>query len=149
MDERSEQLQLANDVSAPRVARSFVSQTLNEWGHPTPTLDELRLLVSELVSNAVLHGDGAIEIAVSEVDGDGDGDGDADSVRDDGRAGAPGLVRVEVRNVGHGTPVMRRAAREALSGRGLRLVDELAHRWGAHSSDGHTLVWFEVDPRRG
>jgi len=132
MDERTEQLELARDVSAPRAARVFVSRTLAEWGHGAKAIERFKLLVSELVSNAVLHGSGAIEISVIERD-----------YSDDGA----GLVRIEVRNDGHGTPTMRHAHRDDLSGRGLRLIDELSHRWGSHARDGHTVVWFEGDPQ--
>lgn len=132
MDECVEQLQLDHDVTAPRAARAFVTRTLTGWGHPADAIEWFQLLVSELVSNAVLHGDGGIELSVQQGHTD---DEDA------------GLVRIEVRNQGHGAPVMRRAQRNELSGRGLHLIDELSHRWGSHSSNGSTVVWFEGDPR--
>src|SRR5215218_4969348 len=54
---------LPRDTSAPRVARNLVSAELA--AHlPAERLDAVRLAVSELVANAVLHGEGPIEIHV-------------------------------------------------------------------------------------
>ena len=87
------------------------------------------MLTSELVSNAVLHGSGAIELVVTEVDAN------------------EGVIRVQVCNDGDGVPTMRRANRDELSGRGLRLIDEMAQGWGSERVDGQTLVWFELQSR--
>ena len=57
-------------------------------------------------------------------------------------------VRVEV--VGRkadGVPVLRRPDDEAEGSRGLRLVEELAVRWGYERGDGQATTWFEL--RRG
>lgn len=129
MDQRAEQLELSHDVASPRSARAFVSAVLLGWGVDGAGAERFLLLVSELVSNAVLHGAGNIQISISE------------------RARGAALVRIEVRNEGHGTPAMRHAERNDLSGRGLRLVDELSDRWGSNANGEHTVVWFEGDPR--
>ncbi|MEO6122638.1 MAG: ATP-binding protein [Ilumatobacteraceae bacterium] len=129
MDQRGEQIELSHDVASPRAARAFVSRVLQGWGVNGTGIERFQLLVSELVSNAVLHGAGTIQISVSE------------------RALNAAVVRVAVRNEGHGQPVMRHAERNDLSGRGLQLIDELSQRWGSDAADGHTVVWFEGDPR--
>jgi len=97
-------------------------------GIPAATLDDLKLLVSELVTNSVRHtglqlGD-LIELRVS---------------------GEPGRVRVEVADQGPGfkpQPPPRASSRE--SGWGLFLVEQISSRWGL-AVDGETRVWFELD----
>jgi anti-sigma regulatory factor (Ser/Thr protein kinase) len=91
---------------------------------------DVRLLVSELVTNAVRHanldsGD-AIDLVIELAD-------DA--------------LRVEVHDPGGGF-VPRAPTPDPLrpSGWGLYLVAELADRWGV-DSDETTLVWFELDRR--
>lgn len=93
-------------------------------------LDDIRLLVSELVTNSVRHADGApggvVGLAVK-VD--------------------PARLRVEVSDPGSGfEPKPRYDGQSAESGWGLYLVDTISDRWGvAHS--GGTNVWFEIDDR--
>jgi anti-sigma regulatory factor (Ser/Thr protein kinase) len=106
------------------LGRLFVERTLGEWGCDT-LVDAARLLVSELVTNAVLHARTDLELVVK--------------MR---RAG----VRVEVRDGSPGEPVVRRYEDEAMTGRGLALVGELATRWGVDPGPhGGKSVWFELD----
>jgi anti-sigma regulatory factor (Ser/Thr protein kinase) len=122
---RTKRLELDHTVQAPRLARRFVTTVLTEWGVLNGSIERAQLLVSELVSNAVLHATGAIRLLVAEVDG--------------GRA-----YRIEVCNTGAGEPRIRHAGPEDLSGRGLQLVDDLARGWGSTTDSGETSVWFEV-----
>lgn len=89
---------------------------------------DVRLLVSELVTNAVRHANlapGDIILLVVEVE-------DA-------------TLRVEVHDPGGGfVPTAPAPDPARPSGWGLYLVEELADRWGVDSDD-RTLVWFEVD----
>jgi anti-sigma regulatory factor (Ser/Thr protein kinase) len=89
---------------------------------------DVRLLVSELVTNAVRHANltpGDVILLVIVVE---------DSV-----------LRVEVHDPGGGFIPRAPAPDPARpSGWGLYLVEELADRWGV-DSDERTLVWFEVD----
>jgi anti-sigma regulatory factor (Ser/Thr protein kinase) len=114
-------------ASAAR-ARAFVERTLGEW-ECDDFLDSSRLLVSELVTNAVLHARTEFELLIRAV-----------------RTG----VRVEVRDHNPSMPVVRRYEDEAMTGRGLALVDELATRWGVDRHPDGKAVWFELDeePRR-
>jgi anti-sigma regulatory factor (Ser/Thr protein kinase) len=91
-------------------------------------LDDLRLLVSELVTNSVRHSGAdtgekvSLAIARSEQ-----------------------TVRVEVTDPGPGfKPGPRTADYDTPGGWGLHLVDRIAHRWGVVTGR-HTLVWFEID----
>ena len=129
METRHAHLDLAHGPAAPRAARRFVASVLGDWGIAEETVESSQLLTSELVSNAVLHGSGAIELVVTEVDAN------------------EGVIRVQVCNGGDGVPTMRRANRDELSGRGLRLIDEMAQGWGSEHVDGQTLVWFELQSR--
>lgn len=89
---------------------------------------DVRLLVSELVTNAVRHANlaaGDIILLVIDV-------GDR-------------ILRVEVHDPGGGfVPTAPAPDPARPSGWGLYLVAELADRWGV-DSDERTLVWFELD----
>jgi anti-sigma regulatory factor (Ser/Thr protein kinase) len=97
---------------------------------PDGRMRDVRLLVSELVTNAVRHanldsGD-AIELVIELADM---------------------TLRVEVRDPGGGfVPSAPSPDPARPSGWGLYLVAELADRWGVDSDD-ETLVWFELDRR--
>jgi anti-sigma regulatory factor (Ser/Thr protein kinase) len=96
---------------------------------PEPRLRDLRLLVSELVTNAVRHA----------------GLSDADRIRLLAmRQG--GALRVEVHDPGTGFEPRPPAPDPArASGWGLDLVQELADRWGMDGSGPGTRIWFELD----
>jgi anti-sigma regulatory factor (Ser/Thr protein kinase) len=110
------------------VARCRVRELLGE-GHPAS--DDVVLLVSEVVTNSVVHSgsSGGGKVAMTVVVGS-------------------EVVLVEVRDVGSGTSVPHvRNDPEAESGRGMFLVDLLAARWGIQDdlSRGFRTLWFEVD----
>jgi anti-sigma regulatory factor (Ser/Thr protein kinase) len=92
-------------------------------------LDDLRLLVSEVVTNSVRHagapGSAKIGLAVSVVD---------DVVRAEVTDGGPGFQ-----------PSPRDAPELEAGGWGLHLVDRLASRWGVERGRP-ARVWFEVEP---
>ena len=79
--------------------------------------------MSELVTNALEHGDGAIELQLS-AQGD--------------------ELRLEVADQGRGpvTPDVRDVPVDELGGWGLRMVDEVADAWGADSTNRETRVWM-------
>lgn len=113
--------QLPRDRTCPMVARRVVE------GHVREDLGEREahtamLIVSELATNALLHGTGAITLTVSR------------------RADR---LRIEVADEGH-PPRIAVVAPGTLGvgGRGLYLVDRLASRWGA--VDGTARVWAEL-----
>jgi anti-sigma regulatory factor (Ser/Thr protein kinase) len=121
--------ELPRSVRAPGIARRSVvdwfAESLND-----EELETARLLTSELVSNAVLHGQGQIMLR-----------GTFDEDR----------VMVEVIDEGGGFErVLRHYDFEDLHGRGLAIVDTESSRWGIH--EGTTHVWFELEragPRLG
>ncbi|MEV7433262.1 ATP-binding protein [Streptomyces griseoviridis] len=104
-------------------ARAFVSETLVGWGL-TARIDDIRLCVSELATNALVHG----------------------TVADHGflvrLAAEDDVVRLEVHDSRRLRPEPRRATERDLSGRGLVLVASLADGWGAQDrSPLGKVVW--------
>jgi DNA-binding NarL/FixJ family response regulator len=114
---------LDEDPGAPGAARRFVGETLRRWDC-ADALGTISLLVSELVTNAILHARSMPEIAV--VLG-----------RDH--------IRVEVADTSDVLPVARVVGPHDTSGRGLAIIEELATTWGVTPVDGPgKVVWFEV-----
>jgi anti-sigma regulatory factor (Ser/Thr protein kinase) len=105
-------------------ARHFVTEMLVAAG-VTGVIDEARLLVSELATNAVVHAatDFSVSVHISS-----------------------GRVYVEVRD---GDPVDLtepvEARPPALGGHGLQIVGRLAGSWGSRVEDHGKVVWFSVD----
>jgi CheY-like chemotaxis protein/anti-sigma regulatory factor (Ser/Thr protein kinase) len=114
---------LDKDVKSASTARRFVTETLDRWDC-ADLLDSITLLVSELVTNAVIHADSAPEMAIvltSET------------------------LRVEVADRSDAMPVPREVDEFDTSGRGLALLDAMAERYGIlDRPDGGKTVWFEV-----
>ncbi|KUM70772.1 ATP-binding protein [Streptomyces curacoi] len=109
--------------TTPSAARSFVAQTLTQWGR-TERLDDIRLCTSELATNAVLHGAPA---------------GGQVLVRIELHAT---VLRIEVHDGGNGRPEKREARDTADDGRGLLLVSAVADHWGVEERQGPgTCVW--------
>ncbi|MGI5325917.1 SpoIIE family protein phosphatase [Actinomadura nitritigenes] len=100
--------------------RAQVVFKLAEW-RLDAVADTVQLLVSELITNALLHGAGAIVLRLIR--------GDA--------------LLCEVYDDGQDMPHLRHADATAESGRGLQLVSHIAARWGTHRTDGGKVVWFE------
>lgn len=115
-------IELPRDVFAPRRARHAVASICAE--HDTPLTRDGRLLVSEVVSNSVQHGEGDTVRLVLDVD-------------------HRGRLRCEVIDAGNGfVPVARARDRTESGGWGLELVERLSERWGVR--EGSTHVWFEL-----
>ena len=114
-------LNLPPDTSAPGLARAAAKRYLA--GEVSPErLGELMLVISELVSNASVHGRGQVVFRL-QLD--------------------EGIVRGEVIDQGGGFEhEIRARGPEDVSGRGLFLVEALTNRWGIH--EGTTHVWFEL-----
>ncbi|QNP71519.1 ATP-binding protein [Streptomyces roseirectus] len=105
-------------------AREFTRETLATWNADVP-LDDVLLCVSELTTNALLHGVPPGRYFLLRL-------------RPHGAAG----VRVEVHDSGPGTLPVVPAAREN-GGRGLLLVAALAAKWGAQHRHPGKVVWCE------
>lgn len=116
----------ANPHSVRR-ARSFAAESM---GHVEGELrDIVVLLVSELVSNAVLHGSphpppATVSVTVEVL---------------------PDRIRVEVTDVGSDLPILCEARADRRGGRGIMLLHTLASQWGCDSAEVGKTVWFEIN----
>jgi len=98
---------------------------LGDLGIPEELAHTVTLLTSEIVGNSVRHADMAPRDRIllsASISGD--------------------HARIEVADTGAGfDPEVRHAA----EGYGLRLLDQLASRWGSERGEHGSRVWFEVD----
>src|SRR5829696_7467069 len=116
---RARRRTLPRDPGAVALARRAVEE--DDGALSGEELEVAKLLVSELVTNAVRHGAGEHVTLVMRLDG--------------------GRARYEVHDAGAQRP-RRREPAGAEGGFGLNLVASLASRWG---SDPDAGVWFELD----
>jgi anti-sigma regulatory factor (Ser/Thr protein kinase) len=119
-----------NYTPSPRsvsLARRRAARLVAEWGHPALAC-EAALLVSELTTNALLHGTlrgrlFRVQIALTGT-----------------------AVRVEVSDSrGERLPRLRTPDEDESCGRGLLLVSRLADRWGTTPRSPGKTVWAELD----
>ncbi|WP_079152603.1 ATP-binding protein [Streptomyces sp. RTd22] len=117
-------------------------------GADEPLAETLILLISELVTNAVVHTGcpAVLRMRFPAQSGATGGDGAADPSADKGSE--LGTVRVEVADASARAPRQRRASEEATNGRGLELVDGLADRWGWQPEGAGKRIWCEIDRDR-
>jgi anti-sigma regulatory factor (Ser/Thr protein kinase) len=110
---------------APQLARRLVREAL-VGALPVEFVHEATLLASEITTNGIQHGeDGPLHLSV-DVDREG------------------GCVQVAVTNPGPGfDPASLNSKGDPEHGRGLRIVEALADRWGVERGPP-TVVWFEV-----
>ena len=120
----TEQIVLAADRSSASLARRFVRSTLESWDlHDL--IEDSCIVVTELVTNAILHAGSAPTVRVS-----------VDARR----------IHIEVTDDDPTLPLGRSAGEDATSGRGLRLVEALAAGWGSTRLDtGGKVVWCELE----
>jgi anti-sigma regulatory factor (Ser/Thr protein kinase) len=92
-------------------------------------LELIRLVTSEVVSNAIRHGAAGAVVTVAALPAD-------------------DHLRVEVTDEGLGmVPTPRAMAPDEHGGFGLCIVEQLTRRWGLVREAGRTRVWFELDRR--
>lgn len=117
-------LRLPPSPSAARRARKFISDFCNAAELPRNVCGDAALLVSELVTNAVIHGRTSATVEVHRP---------ADTLRVTVRDDNPALPAVG------DSPDLN-----AESGRGLLIVSKTARRWGIEAGDGGKAIWFEL-----
>ncbi len=119
------EVSLAQDCEAPRRAREHLGLFLDAHGIEPAVCDEARLIVSELVTNAVVHAEEPITLEVA--------------VRNGGlRVGVcDGAARASV-------IAARHTNGDAMSGRGLTIINAFARQWGVRHHRGGKSVWAEI-----
>jgi anti-sigma regulatory factor (Ser/Thr protein kinase) len=122
--------QLPHRVDSVPAARAFLTQLLHGWEVADEVIDDASLLTTELMSNAVEHGSGVVDLEIAVQDG---------------------LLHIGVHDDSVELPTQHDAASTSLEGgRGIWLVQSIARDWGSDSRDrepGKT-VWFELTTLR-
>lgn len=120
------QLEVGPDPAEVGRARRWARSRLAGCGigDDEPLAETLILLISELVTNAVVHTGCPAVLRML--------------------FGEPG-VRVEVADASDRAPSPRQAAGDDTGGRGLELVDGLADRWGWQREGAGKRIWCEID----
>jgi len=128
-DYEYDHVELPSGLSSPGQARRWAGGALVGSRLSAAEHDDVTLLISELVTNAVRHprtagGEGVV-------------------IR---LAASPDRIRIEVSDSGAGfsPAAITRPSRDTPGGRGLFVVDAIASRWGTVCADGH-CVWLERD----
>jgi anti-sigma regulatory factor (Ser/Thr protein kinase) len=110
---------LEPNVESPAAARAYCDQILRSCGC-AEARDDARLVVSELVTNAVLHARTKMELSIV-LDG--------------------AVLRVEVTDYGSDRPQLW--ARDE-SGRGIPIIEALVREWGVVEFGSAKTVWCEI-----
>lgn len=122
-------VELADDASSPRRARSVVQQVCQRAGLSAALVQRATVLTSEVVTNAVRHGSGNPWLKVM---------------------ASPAGTRVEVTDESSVLPAVHPGRRRSITvegGRGLWILDAWAAGWGASARGGGKVVWFELHAR--
>lgn len=115
---------LAVDPRSCAQARRFVEHALDEWEAPDDLVGDACLVATELVSNAIGHARGPINLRV---------------------ARSPMGVTVEVFDGSPVMPVVHAQDVNSERGRGLLLVSRVSSEWGTRQLGGSKAVWARLD----
>jgi anti-sigma regulatory factor (Ser/Thr protein kinase) len=116
---------LAPGVHAPAEARKWLRTACAGW--QSTAVEDARVLVSELVTNAVIHGEGDIRVRLSL---------------------SHQVLRVEVSDANPDLPIFVAPADVGdESGRGISMVNALARAWGSEpeTMPAGKTIWFELE----
>jgi anti-sigma regulatory factor (Ser/Thr protein kinase) len=102
-------------------ARKFAREVLHDQSGET--IGAAELMISELASNCVRHAHSDFELVIDYEK----------------------CIRVEVRDSGHGQPVLQNPTPRDISGRGLRIIETMSEDWGVIPSANGKTVWFEMN----
>lgn len=113
---------LPQGLATVPAARHLAARQLREWGLE-PLVMPAESIVSELVSNAIRHGDGPSRLRLIQHR----------------------VLTCEVSDTNAGHPRSRHPRTLDEQGRGLHLVAQLSRRWGSRSATDGKVVWAEQD----
>ena len=125
MHAEGHELRLGDEPDAVPRARAFVASVVPGLGPSTDRLvPDVELAVAELVTNALLYAGPPVLLRL---------------------IGVPDAVRVEVQDSSAAAPVRARISDDAMTGRGLALLEAVAPAWGVDRvPTGGKVVWAEV-----
>jgi serine phosphatase RsbU (regulator of sigma subunit)/anti-sigma regulatory factor (Ser/Thr protein kinase) len=112
------------DPEALTQARHMIRAAVRTWGAQERS-DDVELVADELVTNALMHTEGAAIVTLRLLTGGGR------------------RLRVEVEDSSSALPRRREAGDSGVSGRGLLLVELLSDVWGVEARGGGKCVWCE------
>jgi anti-sigma regulatory factor (Ser/Thr protein kinase) len=122
--ELSARFDLPAGAEAPLVARHAVASTLRGWGfRDEDWVYAARIVVTELVNNAVIHGGGCLSLELIAHDSD-----------------------ITIAAADCSALVPRRREADGAGGRGLLLIEALSAQWGVHDHGGGKRVWARLPP---
>jgi anti-sigma regulatory factor (Ser/Thr protein kinase) len=126
MSSYTARVDLPPTVRSVPAARHVVLDVLQAWGVPHD-LEDAALLITELVTNVVDHvgGEASLTLELQLSDG---------------------WLRLSVADGSSIRPVVRELDTGHPRGRGLRMVQEIADRWGSEEHRGGKRIWFELSP---
>jgi anti-sigma regulatory factor (Ser/Thr protein kinase) len=114
---------LPRNPSSVATARRFIAARASAWSFPEPASEQLVLIGSELVTNAVLHARTELTLTL-ELRGD--------------------RVRISVQDRSQAPATLRHYRADALTGRGLGVVAALSDTWGISAASDGKVVWAEL-----
>ena len=114
---------LPHEVSSVRMARRIVREVAAENG---ALADDAALLTTELATNVILHTNSPILLRIR-VDED--------------------EIRVAFTDESGALPIEIMATNADPHGRGILIVDSVAHRWGVRRRRNGKTIWFALDRR--
>lgn len=115
--------EFAPEGGAPQAARCFLGEALERWGYSGARIEDARLLISELVTNAVIHARSPLLVSISSAH--------------------PNL-RLLVRDQSPTEPALSTPVPGRPSGRGLHIVAALSRDWGVDATPDGKTVWAEL-----
>lgn len=123
-DDPALRVEVAADLEAIDGVRTQVVALAADWGFTD--LEDLEVVTSELVTNAIVHAGSSPVVEVRLVGGD--------------------CVEVAVTDTDPEPPVKRIPYEQHTRGLGLHIVDALAEEWGVREAAAGKVVWARVGP---
>ncbi|MFS0701838.1 ATP-binding protein [Cellulomonas sp. 179-A 4D5 NHS] len=118
-------MQVAATPGSAHLSRRWSVRLTRAYGAPERATRVVELLTSEVVTNAIKYGQvtGSIELSMHY---------------------SGNVVEVSVTDENPAPPVILAPHKLQVGGRGMQLVQRLAHRWGSEPTDRGKRVWFQV-----
>ncbi|WVH81353.1 ATP-binding protein [Lentzea sp. DG1S-22] len=105
-------------------ARRLVREVAASWGLPDDLADDAQLVVTELVSNGIDHGEAPLTLTICKR--------------------AAGML-IEVHDQSPKLPQLRPVDPNSARGRGMQLVQALSVRWGTTPRGTGKIVWSQLE----